>query len=135
MNLEEFLLAKLSEEASELAQIAAKGAQFGINSYSPCYGNDTLSLLIKEANDVLGIIRMLKTLLIIRGEDSSKLDEINTLVPLLKKEAKTFSYLQKIVESGKLVLTEKELDWFAEVLAAAKYLLDNKVKDEIKSHF
>ncbi len=135
MNLEEFLLNKLAEEASELSQIASKGSQFGIHTYSPCYGNDTLSLIIKETNDILGVLRMLKNLLKLRKEDTSKLDDINTLLPLLKKEAKTFSYLQKIIKSGKLVLDEKELEWYNSVLATTESLLDDKTKDEIKSHF
>lgn len=136
MNLEQLLLNKLAEEASELAQIASKGAVFGINTYSPCYGNDTLSIIIKETNDVLGILRMLKYMLDIRGDiNSGKFDDINKTTPLVVKEVKTFSYLQRLVTNEQLVLTDNEREWLTSVVRDNQHFLDDKTKEELAVHF
>lgn len=136
MNLEQLLLNKLAEEAAELSQIASKGAIFGINTYSPCYENDTLSIIIKETNDVLGILRMLRHMLDIRGDtNSGKFDDINKTTPLIVKEVKTFSYLQRLITSDELVLTDNEREWLVSVVRDNQCFLDDKTKEEIASHF
>tara|TARA_R110000851_G_scaffold9707_6_gene35845 strand:+ start:687 stop:986 length:300 start_codon:yes stop_codon:yes gene_type:complete len=61
MTNEQYLLGKLAEEASELAQIAIKAQQFGLEEV---FGGQDLPLSNKdrvqsELNDVLGIVMML----------------------------------------------------------------------------
>lgn len=57
MNREQYLLCKLAEEASEIAQIALKTQQFGMDEV---YLTDSNKERIhKELNDLLGIIEML----------------------------------------------------------------------------
>lgn len=59
MNRLQFLLGKLAEEASEVAQIALKTQQFGLEE---CYVKTTLhnkGRTHAELNDLLGIVKML----------------------------------------------------------------------------
>ena len=57
---EQFLLVKLAEEASELAQVALKAAQFGLEDgkHDDPYTNQ--QRLEMEFNDLLAIIHMLE---------------------------------------------------------------------------
>lgn len=60
MNQQQYLLGKLAEEAAEIAQVALKAQQFGMNSTHP----DDLTmpnhaLLVGEINDLLGVVTML----------------------------------------------------------------------------
>lgn len=57
MNREQYLLNKLAEEASEIAQIALKSAQFGLNEVYIDESNK--KRCHNEINDLLGIIRIL----------------------------------------------------------------------------
>jgi len=59
---EQYLLGKLAEEASELAQIAIKAQQFGMDRVFGRQNGDALSNFERvsaEFNDVLGIVQML----------------------------------------------------------------------------
>lgn len=63
MTNEQYLLGKLAEEASELAQIAIKAQQFGLDEV---FGGQEVPLSNKdrvqaEFNDVLGIVEMLNS--------------------------------------------------------------------------
>lgn len=62
MDLKQFLLTKLAEEAMEVAHIALKCQQFGIEDIKPgqIYTNE--SRLDGEFNDFMAIVAMLKTL-------------------------------------------------------------------------
>lgn len=61
MNYQQYLLIKLAEEASELAQIALKTAQFGL--YETCPGKDETNIqhVTAEYNDVIAIVEMINT--------------------------------------------------------------------------
>lgn len=60
MTREQYLLGKIAEEASEIAQIALKAQQFGFDSYHPARPADTnLKLLKAEVNDLLAVLLML----------------------------------------------------------------------------
>ena len=61
MTNEQYLLGKLAEEAAELAQIAIKAQQFGIDEV---FGGQEVPLSNRERieaefNDVIGVIKML----------------------------------------------------------------------------
>ena len=61
MTNEQYLLGKLAEEAAELAQIAIKAQQFGIDEV---FGGKKVQLSNRERieaefNDVIGVIKML----------------------------------------------------------------------------
>jgi len=58
----QYLLGKLAEEASELAQIAIKAQQFGLHEVFGEQGDNPLSNVQRienEFNDVIGIVDML----------------------------------------------------------------------------
>lgn len=62
MNVEQFLLGKIAEEAGEIAKEALKAQQFGLESYHP---DDPARVtnrerLISELNDLLAVVTMLE---------------------------------------------------------------------------
>jgi NTP pyrophosphatase (non-canonical NTP hydrolase) len=59
----QYLLGKLAEEASELAQIALKTQQFGLNEQCPGLDLTNLERIEQEYNDVLGVINMIYLLI------------------------------------------------------------------------
>lgn len=59
LNREQYLLTKLAEEASEIAQIALKTQQFGMDEICPQLPETNKRRIHKELNDLLGVIEML----------------------------------------------------------------------------
>lgn len=59
MNTEQFLLIKLAEEATEIAQIALKSAQFGSDEVMPGIVATNRDRVHLEINDLLGVIEEL----------------------------------------------------------------------------
>lgn len=55
----ELLMGKLAEESSEVAKIALKTQQFGLDSCHPASGHSNRDELHLELNDVLAIVKML----------------------------------------------------------------------------
>ena len=60
MTYEQFLLGKLAEECTEIAQDALKTQQFGFDSCNPDTGLSNVEYLNNELNDVFAILEMLK---------------------------------------------------------------------------
>lgn len=63
MNKQQYYLSKLAEEASELAQVALKCMQFGMDEVNPNTLEKNYEALIKEWNDVLACA------ILVEGED------------------------------------------------------------------
>lgn len=61
LNREQYLLTKLAEEASEVAQIALKTQQFGMDEICPQLPETNKQRIHKELNDLFGIIEMLNS--------------------------------------------------------------------------
>lgn len=59
MNRLQYLLTKLAEEASEVAQIALKTQQFGLDEIYPANGYSNRDRCHQELDDFNGIIKML----------------------------------------------------------------------------
>lgn len=59
MDLQQYLLCKLAEEASEIAQIALKTQQFGLLEKHPDLQYNNQERCHQELNDLLAIITML----------------------------------------------------------------------------
>jgi hypothetical protein len=59
MNRLQYLLSKLAEEASEVAQISLKTSQFGLEDVKPGQDSSNRMRMFDELNDLNGIIRML----------------------------------------------------------------------------
>lgn len=61
MTHEQFLLMKLAEEASEIAQIALKTAQFGMTEKHPDLSLNNKERIHLELNDLLAVVDELNT--------------------------------------------------------------------------
>lgn len=59
MNKQQYLLIKLAEEASEVAQIALKTAQFGLHETYPGQPKSNIDRVLAEVTDLLAILEML----------------------------------------------------------------------------
>lgn len=59
MNRQQLLLAKLAEECSEVAQIALKTQQFGLDEKRPGQPYANRERIHQEINDMLAVIEML----------------------------------------------------------------------------
>lgn len=90
MTKEQYLLVKLAEEASEIAQIALKCTHFGINDKRYENGKSNIELVEDEFNDLLGVIQMLETEGVKIKEDKDKI--FNKMV----KVGKYMKYSQKL---------------------------------------
>lgn len=94
MNRQQYLLGKLAEEASEIAQIALKAQQFGLDSVCPYNGETNKALLNKEYNDLWAVAWKLNV-------------EFNTDILLdtdllVNKEAKIEKFYKISVELGQV---------------------------------
>jgi NTP pyrophosphatase (non-canonical NTP hydrolase) len=59
MNLKEYLLTCLAEEAAEVSQGAAKAIRFGLDDRYPDAGSPTTEAkLLAELNDLLGVVAL-----------------------------------------------------------------------------
>lgn len=56
----EYLLACIAEEGSEVSQIACKALRFGLNDHAPNSDMSNGELIVKELNDLLAVVEMLK---------------------------------------------------------------------------
>ncbi len=59
MNRVQYLLTKLAEEASEIAQIALKAQQFGLDEKLPGQELTNCDRIEMEFNDLLGVVELL----------------------------------------------------------------------------
>lgn len=98
MTNEQYLLGKLAEEAAELAQIAIKAQQFGLEKVfggeSNTAGQTNLERIEDEFNDVVGIIMMLNDVTDI--EIDANIEKVEAKIEKVKK------WRQHAVELGKV---------------------------------
>jgi NTP pyrophosphatase (non-canonical NTP hydrolase) len=99
MNQQQYFLTKLAEEASELAQIALKTAQFGVDERYPEDGQTNGERLASEVADLLAVLGVLGTLGV-RSLDDQEATNNRIQLKLQKME----HYLKYSIELGK---TEK----------------------------
>jgi hypothetical protein len=59
MNIQQFYLLKIAEEASEVAQIALKTAQFGLTEKHPALTETNAQRIYAELNDLLAMVHRL----------------------------------------------------------------------------
>lgn len=95
MKNEQYLLAKLAEEASEIAQISLKTMQFGFHETHPDLNKTNLERIHEELNDLNTIIRMLNTY----HDFNYKMDELSikqkwTQVELYNKYSKSLGMVE-----------------------------------------
>ena len=95
MNKEQYLLIKLAEECNEVAQIALKAAQFGLDNIKPEQLLTNRERLNSEIGDIIVIIALLD------GNDSFHLDEESDEI-LFAKKAKVEKYLGVSMTLGKV---------------------------------
>lgn len=94
MSYEQFLLLKLAEEASEIAQIALKTAQFGMLETIPGGTETNAERVHSELNDLHGIVSLL-------NEYTSFNYQVNDY-SIEAKRLKIFKYLKYSIDLGKV---------------------------------
>lgn len=95
MTKEQYFLTKLAEEASEVAQMAMKCAQFGRDERYQADGPSNYERLIHEINDFRVIVGLL------RGRESVTLIDLESYPYNLKaKEAEILKYLKYSQDLG-----------------------------------
>lgn len=94
MSYEQFLLLKLAEEASEIAQIALKTAQFGMLETIPGGSENNAERIHSELNDLHGIVSLL-------NDHTSFGYQVNDYA-IEAKRLKIFKYLNYSVNLGKV---------------------------------
>ncbi|WP_186083635.1 hypothetical protein [Burkholderia gladioli] len=62
MTLEQYLLVKIGEEASEIAQMAAKCSHFGLTETEPGRTENNGQRMNRELNDLLAMVRTLQNI-------------------------------------------------------------------------
>lgn len=87
LNREQYLLTKLAEEASEIAQIALKTQQFGMNEICPQFPETNKQRIRKELNDLLGVIEMLN-----REYEFNFIPDDNEIAAKINKVNKYYNY-------------------------------------------
>lgn len=77
MKYDEYLLIKLAEECSELAQVASKMNVFGVESYDPADPSKTTNEehMNIEFNDILAVVDMLKESMLLNIDRDDSLIE------------------------------------------------------------
>lgn len=96
MNKTEHLLTCLAEECAEVGQAAAKALRFGIDDMPPNGGLPNNEYIVREMNDVLAIIELL------RGH-GIELNGIGYRVAIDEKKAKVERFMEYAEERGTLV--------------------------------
>lgn len=94
----QYLLGKLAEEASELAQIALKTQQFGLNEQCPGLEFTNLQRIEQEFNDVLGVIKMIYLLIDKDGLADGNIYENKELI--IAKISKVNKYMEYSKQLG-----------------------------------
>ena len=88
MNIREYLLICLSEEAAELSQTASKALRFGLDD--TYYTESPKKAIIREFNDLIGVLELLNE----NGVDFKKLYN-KELIEAKKKKVKKFMEYSK----------------------------------------
>ena len=70
MTLKEHLLVILMEECAEVQHRASKLLRFGPQDSDPATGEGSVDALVRELNDLMGTIQMVKTYGVIFGDQS-----------------------------------------------------------------
>lgn len=94
MTHEQFLLMKLAEEASEIAQIALKTAQFGMTEKHPDLPLNNKERIHLELNDLLAVVDELNTW--------SNFDFKENYAAKIKKIEKLNTFLNYSIRLGKV---------------------------------
>jgi len=103
MNLEEYLLNRMGEEAAEITQASTKMLSFGITHRVPSNRMAASDCLVGEINDVLGVADFL-------NEIGVELFGIGKPQARKAKIQKIIAYMQVSIDAGCLTLTDEQLD-------------------------
>jgi len=95
MNKIEHLLTILSEECGEVIQITSKILRFGEDDHHPSSPQSNGQLLIKELNDILGVVELLE-------ENGFDVTDFANFDDIEKKKSKVKHYMNYSKEIGKI---------------------------------
>jgi len=91
MNLSQYLLGKLAEEATEIAQISLKTQQFGFEEWLPGQTFTNAERIHQEIDDLKAVLEMLNNISLNYSENRDRIE--------VKKE-KIIKYLNYSVQLG-----------------------------------
>jgi NTP pyrophosphatase (non-canonical NTP hydrolase) len=94
MNRKQYLLTKLAEEATEVAQIALKTQQFGMDEQCPGLQFTNKQRIHQELNDLITIVMMLN--------DEYGFDFMNDEDHIKNKKVKVNKYYQYSIQCGEV---------------------------------
>jgi len=95
MNIVEHLLVCANEEGLEIGQAADKALRFGLEDMHPKTGTTTLSSLVAEINDLLGVIELMQ-------DHGVKLEGLFDRLAIEKKKAKVLIWMEYSRKAGTL---------------------------------
>lgn len=103
MDLEQFLLGRVAEEAAEVAKAALKAQNFGLHAKHTTDTTTNLQDLIAETNDLLGV---LNALAVATGEDLSQVGNDDAIK---RKIRKVLRWIEVPIRSGRVQLSSRDL--------------------------
>lgn len=99
MNKMQYLLTKLAEEASEIAQIALKTQQFGIDEQCPGLDQTNIQRVDYEFNDLLAVVQLINS-------ELGYTCLFENAGHIRRKQEKITKYMQYSIECGQVKLEE-----------------------------
>lgn len=110
MNLTQYVLGKIAEEASEVAKAAMKAQTFGMTSKDPSSTTDNTQDIVNEFNDLLGAVTMLE---LVMGD---LLPDLKSKEAVSRKISKILYMAESPIKDGHLVLKGDDAVIFNELL-------------------
>jgi NTP pyrophosphatase (non-canonical NTP hydrolase) len=102
MNKLQYLLTKIAEESSEVAQIALKTQQFGVWELCPGLEDTNVQRIHKEFNDLLAVVEMFNEE-VYNKLNGSKYGEVFRSEELIQqKKQKIEKYFQYSIDCGQV---------------------------------
>jgi NTP pyrophosphatase (non-canonical NTP hydrolase) len=101
MNIEQFFLTKVAEECAEIAQVALKAQQFGLNNVKEGQKYTNKERLSAELNDLFIILAFLE------GTGSFSMEHYTEEETLAKRD-KVLKYLTRSIELGLVKDNERD---------------------------
>lgn len=119
LGLEEYLLVKVSEEAGEITQAAAKASNFGMSDINPETGVTNAQAVVSEYSDLEGVLCMLSTyrrLFVGVGEDDPVVGTYSHENDNIKRRMVKVAYwAMRAIDNGVLYVTSQELKWLSDL--------------------
>lgn len=104
MNLEEYILTKIAEEAAKVAECALAAAQFGPTATPANKEKNNVQALETKLNDLLGVLKLCRTLGVSQLPDLGKVTDIDD------KQRRVLKFMTIPLLNGRLELTADQIN-------------------------